>query len=691
MSEPSRIRRSAVWLLVTSGLILVVLGLVLTYATHVVFDRRSFADRAARSVREPAVASLLADRISQAVIRANRDLSGYRPLIYFGARAVVSSESFASLMRASAETLHFVVFAQGGEDLLLNLEDGGILLRSVMPVLPPQLAERIPDDVVVDLTEGVASSRAVERVLPWMREVASRSAAAWWVLAGGGLLLLLAVTASRTPWRIGRETGWLLIFVALTLPILRGVGAAAIHAIVDDRKVADAAAAVWRTFLADAVDWALVLGGIGVVLLSPSLALGGKARAAGRWLTTAPARPLARLARAAGLIAGGYALVVWPRAVLELATSVAGVVVLAAGVGALGGLVFRFDGEERTGGAALRPAVIVATFVLTMVGGALWIVAGARAAEPAVVVTDACNGSAALCDRPLDRVVFATTHNSMSAADQPRWFFPAQEADVAAQLGDGIRGFQIDAHYGHDTGSGVLTVIHDEGAARRMYEGVIGKEGVDAAFRIRGRLLGQPRGPQRVYLCHGFCELGAVELVAVFRTMRDFLRRHPGEVLIVVIQDEDVAPGDIARAADESGLAERIYRGPVTRPWPTLRWMIEHRQQVLIVAENQAGDVPWYHPAFEVFQETPYDVRAVTDFSCRPWRGGTRGTLFQLNHWITRVPAPRPSDAALVNSHDFLMRRVRACMRQRHLRPTLLAVDYYRTGDLFEVVDELNQ
>jgi hypothetical protein len=55
------------------------------------------------------------------------------------------------------------------------------------------------------------------------------------------------------------------------------------------------------------------------------------------------------------------------------------------------------------------------------------------------------------------------------------------------------------------------------------------------------------------------------------------------------------------------------------------------------------------------------------------------------------VPAPRPSDAALVNSHDFLMRRVRACMRQRHLRPTLLAVDYYRTGDLFEVVDELNR
>src|SRR5262249_20109525 len=109
------------------------------------------------------------------------------------------------------------------------------------------------------------------------------------------------------------------------------------------------------------------------------------------------------------------------------------------------------------------------------------------------------------------------------------------------------------------------------------------------------------------------------------------------------------------------------------------------------VAENQAGGAPWFHPAFEVFQETPYDVRAATSFSCQPWRGGTGGTLFQLNHWITRVPAPRPSDAALVNSYDFLMPRVRRCMRERHALPNLVAVDFYRTGDLLAGVDELNR
>jgi hypothetical protein len=119
--------------------------------------------------------------------------------------------------------------------------------------------------------------------------------------------------------------------------------------------------------------------------------------------------------------------------------------------------------------------------------------------------------------------------------------------------------------------------------------------------------------------------------------------------------------------------------------------MIQRHQQVLITAENQAGAVPWLHPAFEVFQETPYDVRTVTGFSCRPWRGDSRGTLFQLNHWITRVPTPRPSDAALVNSYDFLMTRARMCMAERHKLPNLVAVDFYRTGDLFKVVDELNR
>ncbi|HEX3762080.1 MAG TPA: hypothetical protein VHW23_25440 [Kofleriaceae bacterium] len=584
-----------------------------------------------------------------------------------------------------------MVFSQDGNDLVLNLADGGVLLRNVVPTLPPRLSEKIPDDVIVDLSDRVANSRQLAETLPKLRELAALSTYAWWVLAGGALCLLLAAVLSPTRWRIGRETGWLLLLTALFLVLVRGAGITMIPRFIDDTGVSAAAVGVWRSFTADAADRALLVGGIGVVLLSPSFEVEPHARAAWRWLRTVPARGTERVLRSAVLGFGGYGLVRWPRAAVELAVSVSGIVLGYLGASALGRLIFQLDREEPLARRAVRPAVIVLSFVLALVGIDIWIAVSAGSGGAGGGPGDACNGRQDLCGRPLDTVVFATTHNAMGSSDQPAWLFPAQEVNIAAQLRDGIRGFQIDAHYGHQVEDRVLTVIADEGAARRTYESVLGKQGIDAAFRIRERLLGKPEGEQRIYLCHGFCELGAVDLVTVFQTMRDFLRNNPREVLIVVIQDEDVRPEDIARAAEQSGLSERVYRGPVTGPWPTLGEMIRHQQQVLIAAESHAGDVPWLHQAFEVFQETPFDVRTVTSFSCKPWRGQTRGTLFQLNHWITRVPAPRPSDAALVNSYDFLMTRARTCMQERHKLPNLLAVDFSRTGDLLRVVDELNR
>ncbi|MDX2088619.1 MAG: hypothetical protein SFX73_12260 [Kofleriaceae bacterium] len=671
----------------TSGLVALLLGVFLTYVAHVVIDQRSFAERAARSVRDPAVNYLLADRLSQIAIDANRDLTAYRPLVFAAARQVVRTDAFAWLLRAGAQSLHFVALSRGGKDLLLTLADGGILLESALPNLPPRYAARIPDDLVVPL----ASAETLARALPGLRAAAVCASAAGWLVVGGVVLLLMASMLSPAPWRVGRETGWLLIFTGILFLLVRYAGAALIRATVDEDRIAEAAAGVWLAFFADAVVWCLILVGVGGILVSSSAALGARVRALWQWLKTEPAHPSGRLARAVAFVVVGGAAIRWPGTLAEVVVVVAGSAVLALGVSALGHLVFRSERVERTARALFRPAVIVICFAASLFGIGLWFHARARPASTQAVVVDACNGHGALCSRPLDRVVFAATHNSMASGDQPTWFFPAQESDIRTQLRDGIRGFQIDVHYGYQVGNRVLTVIDDDGKARQTYEAVLGKEGIEAAFRIRSRLLGQPRGARRLYLCHGFCELGAIELGVVFRWMRDFLRTHPNEVLLIVVQDEDVNPDDIARVAEETGLAELVYRGPVTGPWPTLGEMIAQKQQVVIVAENNPGDVPWYHPAFEVFQETPFDVREAADFSCEPWRGGTRGTLFQLNHWITRVPAPRPSDAARVNAYDFLMPRVQACMRRRHMVPNLLAVDHYRTGDLFEVVDELNR
>jgi len=88
-------------------------------------------------------------------------------------------------------------------------------------------------------------------------------------------------------------------------------------------------------------------------------------------------------------------------------------------------------------------------------------------------------------------------------------------------------------------------------------------------------------------------------------------------------------------------------------------------------------------------QETPY--RFAAEMSCAPNRGGTRGSLFQINNWIETVPAPKPSNASVVDAHDLLLSRARRCQDERGLRPTIVAVEFYRTGDVVGVVRALNE
>ena len=111
------------------------------------------------------------------------------------------------------------------------------------------------------------------------------------------------------------------------------------------------------------------------------------------------------------------------------------------------------------------------------------------------------------------------------------------------------------------------------------------------------------------------------------------------------------------------------------------------------------ADIPTVRPfldyrpaltAFEVFQETPYHYSDIDEFSCAPNRGGTAGSLLQINHWITYPPSGRPSDAARANAYDVLMERVRRCREERGMLPNVIAVDFYETGDLLRVVGELN-
>jgi hypothetical protein len=180
--------------------------------------------------------------------------------------------------------------------------------------------------------------------------------------------------------------------------------------------------------------------------------------------------------------------------------------------------------------------------------------------------------------------------------------------------------------------------------------------------------------------------------------LRTFLVSNPGEVVIVINQDEGVTPADIERAFAQAGLLDLVYRGRFG-PFPTLRQMIDSGQRLVVMAENEADDISWYPLAYRhALQETPFTFKSATDLtdssqlaeSCRSNRGPASAPLFLVNNWVDTTPIPRASLAAVVNAHSALLRRIETCRRIRHRLPNLVAVDFYKQGDVLGVVRALN-
>ena len=72
-------------------------------------------------------------------------------------------------------------------------------------------------------------------------------------------------------------------------------------------------------------------------------------------------------------------------------------------------------------------------------------------------------------------------------------------------------------------------------------------------------------------------------------------------------------------------------------------------------------------------------------------RGPDDAPLFLLNHWVNTDPVPRPGNAASSTRTTRCSRRARDVRAPaRPSRVNLLAVDFYKRGDLFGVVDALN-
>ena len=676
-------------------------AVIAKYATRVLFDPGVFSSRVAESLEDPRVARVAAGQITDQIISFRRDLTPYRPLVFGSMQQIVASAPFRALVRQAARKIHPVLITRG-EDLSMTVNDLGLIVREALAT-NPALAGKVPEKArfVLGSTENWPTGKLLLRVIHVGKRTERR--AFLWLgigLAAGVAGVLLARRKDRYLFRIGLG----LAVTALVVGAVTRFGGAIASGVIRSPMLSDLTGGLWTVFLTPLAIRMVVLAGIGIVLTASATAafeqmdFTGIVRGAWGRAIRRPLHPARLITRGLILILIGIVVAFRPSETIEVLAVLAGAMIFFVGVQDVFVTATRFarkpileDARKRHPGSPVGAWVTAGVIAGVLIGAAAyWLSRDDAGPTQGPQAIFAVNGYPELRDRRMNEVVFPTTHNSMSAASIADWMFANQERGIRDQLDDGVRGFLIDIHYGQSVKGRIKTLLDDEGNAMKKYEAVLGAQGIEAAMRIRDRLVGDPEGEKQIYLAHGFCELGCTLFLDALRDMKEFLVQNPNEVVILIIQDEGVSPADVAAAFEETGLEEFVYKGPVTGPWPTMGEMVASGERVVVFAENDAEGVPWYHRTEGVVQETPYGFKTPEAFSNRPNRGGRNGSLLLMNHWIETAPASLPSNALVVNEYDFLLRRARACQRERRMVPNLIAVDFYKTGDLFRVCRAMN-
>src|SRR5437899_474943 len=686
--------------LVILGAVAVWTALIVGGAARGIIRPDPFARRVAATLSDPRVAGYVASRITDAIVAQRPNLVSVRSLIEPAMTGVVSSAPFRAVVRTSARAAHRSLFESVGQNMVLSLPDVSVLVRGALQNINPELAAKIPPGIEANLASPQAE-RAFTRFIKAWALVGRILWAAWALLLLGVAALVASIWVAPDRQNALVRAGGTLFAVALALIAVLPAGRIVAAAITSDPMLRGVVHGLWVAYFGPVKPLALIAGSAGVVFAAAGSTMleavdpFARAEALWRWLT-APLRPSAHIGRAVLLLASCAS----PAAARSRAAT--GVIAAVGLLLVFLGLreVFRLVLTGARGSAAVpttrsearawRVVAIAGLVLVVGLGGAALLVfrGPPEVAEAAGIVT-VCNGSAKLCNRRINQVVFAGAHNAMSNAEIPGWLFPHHNHAFPRQLQDGVRALLIDVHYGVPAEEHVITDFNHEGTSLDKIQSALGPEATQAAVRIRNRFLGHETGKSALYFCHGFCELGAYPVVPALEGVRDWMVANPGEVVVIVVEDY-VDPLDLAHAFEEAGLLPLIYTGSVAPPLPTLRELIDWGQRLMVFTESGKPGVPWLKPAFESMQETPYSFHTPADFSCKPNRGGATAPFFEINHWLETTPAPKPSNAAIVNAYDFLLARARACRQQRGRLPNILAVDFYDVGDLFRVVRTLN-
>ncbi|MCB9412611.1 MAG: hypothetical protein H6525_07170 [Actinobacteria bacterium] len=695
-------------LLVLGAVVLSVAGLSIA-ANSALADSESFATRLNEVRKDPTVAAEAGQLATERIVEAKPDLIAVRPLLEGVITWVAGSSALDEPFITTARELHRSLTDADGNALVLRLVDLSAAVTGALDTLAPDLADRIPPDLPVTLSE-VGSGTALT---PIITAATTIYVLAWVLPLVGAGLLLGAVLVSRDRRRFVLRAGAACLVAAGVLGIVIAAGAGAAWAQPGDTLAGAFVRALWSAFASAFITPGIVLAVIGLFLIAAAGALLPRfdvprlLRAGWEGIAGSRGRPGMAVLHAVLVIALGLAIIAWPTAALITVTVSAGILIVLAGMAeisrvAADRIVVETDSHPPepllsrwltagVAGAVTAAVVFGSAALASAPGDDPTDSVAVDAAVPANDPNGPCNGHVELCDRRYDEVAYAAAHNAMSAADLPGWYLPEQPTSLVGALEAGVRVLLFDTWYGQATDRGVVTVPRDRAAAEEQAREQFGDATVDSALRSAASAEAQPGSAVRPYMCHTLCELGATDFEESMAGVAAWLRNNPREVVSFFIQDV-VTPADTAAVLERTGLADQAYVAVPGQPFPTLREMIDTGKRLVVLMEEESGGTqyPYLLPGFDWVQETPYTFASAADFSCEPNRGPTDAPLFQLNHWLAGFGS-LVSNAAAVNTEEVLGSRAFECAQVRGQLPNFVAVNFYNIGAVFDVVDQLNR
>lgn len=699
-------RRAAVYLLIAAGILFAVLGTAAVYIRDSVIDSDEAAERAVDALSRPEVRSVISSTVVDQLVIAAPDTLAARPLLEQVVSGALSAPGFRSVYETAIRDLHRTVFLGETDTLTVKLSDMVLVVKTQATAISPQLGEQIPDnltDTLIDLQSNPTLLNAVQigediRLLAFVLPLAA-------FIAFVGAVFL---AADRRRGLV--QVGFALIAVGIIVLIVeRLAGMLFIRGFQTD-TIRDVAQVFWNAFAGQLTLWSLVIAGVGAVLVasvwwvSEPIDIGARLMQLRRFVDP-PARTRPRLFWILGWAVAGILLIVAWQESLRVIVTLVGVVFLVNALGELLRMIAprqlipvsdRTDaGRDAPAPPRFRRPLLIGLGLLAaagvIVGGYFAIAgsggAGTAAAPPAAAAVPECNGHISLCDRRLNEIAIAATHNSMSSAEDG-FTLANHSRGIIHQLNRGYRGLLIDLYYGlkSERTLGVVTDIapHTPEERAQLVE-QWGEATVRSAEELRRRTI-DAGGERQLYLCHRLCETGATHFAAELERLRGWLQANPGETLLIIIED-NVEPQDVSAAFENAKLLPYLHTQTPGGPWPTLRQMIDSGRRLVIMAEKNTGNIPWYHNAYAFTQETPFSFETVDQFNCDPNRGSPDNPLFMINHWVTPASA---NAADTANTAQTLNRRIADCQAERNRSPNIIAVDFYARGDALSVVAELN-